>query len=158
MNIDLQPVDIKDKPVLIKLLTDYQKEILNLDSVGKYKYLDTYWGREDRWPFFILVDGVTAGFVLVNSYNIIEKDAKNIAEFYVKEEFRHKGVGRLAARKIFDLFPGKWEVRELKENLQAVKFWQNVIGEYTKNNFQEFVIDSEKWNGPVQVFNTLKKQ
>jgi len=155
MEPELILAHVSEKNILSNLIRDYQEEILKVDNVDDYKYLDSYWEKDNRWPYFIKIDGQVAGFVLINCHNIIEKDAKNIVEFYIKKEFRNKGVGKLAAKKAFDLFPGKWEVRELKDNLQAINFWRKVIGEYTKNNFQEIIMNNEKWNGPVQIFNTL---
>lgn len=152
MDVSLQLININDKPILRELIKNYQKEILNSEKVGEYKYLDSYWQKPDRYPYFINVEGKVSGFVLINSYNLIEKDAKNISEFYIKKEFRSKGIGKAAAIRSFELFPGKWEVRELKENEQAQKFWRKVIKEYTNNKFNETSLSSEKWDGPIQTF------
>lgn len=155
MEINLLLVDIKDKELLKGLINDYQGEILKSEKPEEYKYLDSYWQKPDRYPYFIEVEGNIAGFVLVNSYNLVEKDAKNISEFYIKPEFRKKGIGLSSAKKVFDLFPGKWEVRELDSNTLAQKFWRKVIADYTDNNYKEVILDHEKWHGPVQTFELL---
>lgn len=155
MEIKISLVDIKDKEVLRALINDYQKEILKSENPEEYKYLDGYWQKSDRYPYFIEVDGEIAGFVLVNNYNLVEKDAMDLPEFYIKPGFRKKGIGKMSAKKVFDLFPGKWEVRELESNVLAQKFWRNVIAEYTDNNYKEVILDNEKWHGPVQTFNLL---
>jgi len=82
----------------------------------------------------------------------VEKEAKNISEFYIKKEFRNKRIGREAALKIFEIFEGKWEVREIKENPTAHQFWLKVIGEYTQGNFKEIEMNNEKWQGWTQIF------
>lgn len=156
MEIKLSLVDIKNKEVLKSLINDYQSEIMKTETSEEYKYLDSYWQKPDRYPYFIEVDGKIAGFVLVNSYNLIEKDAKNISEFYIKPEFRKKRIGLSSAKKVFGLFPGKWEVRELESNILAQKFWRNVIAEYTGNNYEEVILDNEKWHGVVQTFEIVK--
>ncbi len=155
MEIKITLVNFKDKEVLRALINDYQKGILKSEKPEEYKYLGSYWQKPDRYAYFIEVDGKIAGFVLVNNYNLVEMDAKNISEFYIKPEFRKKGVGKMSSKKVFDLFPGKWEVRELESNPTAQKFWRNVIAEYTDNNYKEVILDNEKWHGPVQTFNLL---
>lgn len=152
MNISITPIGIKDKEVLKKLIKEYEKELLNIENPDKYKYLDSYWEKENRFPYFIEVDEKIGGFILVNSHNLINKDGKNIAEFYIKKEFRSKGIGKISAFKVFNLFTGNWEVRELKENIPAQNFWRKIIKEYTNDDFKEIFLDNENWNGPVQIF------
>ena len=156
MNIHLVPVNIKNKEIISDLLKEYQKEVLKQKKVEEYKYLDSYWQDPDRYPYFIKVNKVTVGFVLVNSYSLVEKEAKSISEFYVKNEFRNKEIGKLAAYNAFDLFLGKWEIRELNDNVPAQSFWRKVINEYTNGNFKEIVLNNKDWHGPVQVFNNNK--
>lgn len=155
MNIELRLVETKDKPILKQLLEDYEKELLNSDSVEEYKYLDSYWEKSDRYPYFIEVDDRVAGFVLINNYNLVEKSAKNIAEFYIKKDFRKLGIGKNAATKAFEMFPGAWEVRELRSNVPAQNFWRKVIGGYTNGKYKEIDLNNEKWNGFVQTFNNI---
>lgn len=155
MDIKLQLVEMKDKPILKRLLNDYEKEIQSSDSVEEYKYLDSYWEKSDRYPYFIEVDGSIAGFILINSHNIIKRGAKNIAEFYVKQSFRKQGIGKNAAIRAFKLFPGSWEVRELRSNVSAQSFWRKVVSEYTKGKYKETDLSSDKWDGFVQTFDTL---
>lgn len=151
MAVKIVSVDINDKKVLRDLLWEYQREILDKDP-GEYKYLDGYWEKPDRHPFFIFVDKKTAGFVLVNCHTLVTKDAKNISEFYIKKEYRHQDIGRQAAFLTFNLFPGKWEVRQIKENPKAHEFWTKVISDYTNANFREVIMNNENWHGWVQTF------
>lgn len=90
--------------------------------------------------------------ILNFSHTLVNKDGKNIAEFYIKKEFRNKGIGKLAAFKVFDKFWGNWEVRQLKENISAQNYWRKVIDEYTKNNYQEILLKNKDWCGLVQTF------
>lgn len=155
MKVDLVLIEVSDKYILSDLLREYEKELTGED-VDEYKYLDLYWERPDRFPYFIKVDNKIAGFVLVNSHVLVQVGGKNLAEFYVKKEYRKNGIGKNAAFKVFDLFPGKWEVRETKKNKQAYCFWSNVLAEYTKNTFMEIALDDENWSGPVQTFDNSK--
>ena len=151
MKIRLVPIKISDRNVLKEMLYEYQKEMLGGDP-GEYKYLDSYWQKPDRFSYFIEVVGKVAGFALVNNYDLVINEGKNIAEFYVKKEFRKKGVGKEAARQVYNLFPGKWENRQITENPYAHTYWLKIISEFTKDNFKEVDMNNDKWHGWVQTF------
>ena len=151
MEIELVLVAIDKKEKLSQLLKDYQREIVG-ENVEEYKYLDSYWGSEDRKAFFIMFKKKIAGFVLINKHTVVEKNATSVAEFYVKKEFRLGGVGRKVIKMLFEKFRGKWEIAEMKDNILAQNFWRKVIGEYTNNNYREVILDNDKWRGPVQIF------
>ena len=51
------------------------------------------------------------------------------------------GVGRQSVHKLFKKFQGSWRLRQIPENIPAVKFWRKVIGEFTHGNFNESQID-----------------
>lgn len=152
MDIQLIPVAPEKRSLLNDMLIDYEKELIN--EARSYKYLDTYFTDKERYPYFIMMNNQVVGFVLVNAYTTVAKNAKSIGEFYVVKEHRAKGIGTEAAKEAFSLFPGKWEVRELTENIQGQVFWRKVIQEYTHNNYEEVVLDTKEWKGPVQTFNT----
>ncbi len=75
-----------------------------------------------------------------------------MSEFFVMRKYRRQRVGEGAARALFDRFPGRWEVSEVPENPGAQAFWRKVIAEYTGGCYEEQVLDDERWEGPVQVF------
>jgi predicted acetyltransferase len=135
-----------DKSVVRHLLELYQHDLSEFDGrdVGdhglyEYRYLDHYWVESDRRPFLIQVDGRWAGFALVRLGPPID-----MSEFFVMRRFRRSGVGREAARQIFRMLPGGWQVRQLASNTSASQFWRRVI----PVDFIE-VNDGE---GPVQQF------
>ena len=97
-------------------------------------------------------DNALAGFVLVNEYYYISKGAKTIAEFFVLKKYRRQGIGEEAAKQVFNLFPGRWEIGELRGNKNAQSFWRKIIGDYTKGNYKEIELDNERWHGPIQTF------
>ena len=152
MKIHLIPVSIGEKEILSNLIQEYQKEIFKQEKIGEYKYLDSYWQEPNRHPYFIKVDDEIVGFVLVNKYSLVEKEANSISEFYIKKESRNKGIGKQSAFKTFDLFPGKWEIRELDDNVPAQGFWRKVINEYTNGDFKEVILNNREWRGPTQIF------
>jgi len=152
MKVELTSISSKDKNVLGEMLREYQRELLGKEP-GEYKYLDSYWNEPNRFPFFILVDDEIVGFVLINSHSVISVNAKSIAEFYIKKEFRKKGIGNEAAKQAFELFPGRWETRQLKGKAIVHSFWLEIISELTHNQFQEIIMNNKKWKGWVQTFN-----
>ena len=60
------------------------------------------------------------------------------------------------ARRIFDLFPGRWRVAEEEANTPAQMFWRKVISGYTSGGFKE--IRDDEWVGPQQEFRTGRKE
>lgn len=157
MKIDLLEAPIAEKETLANLLELYEYDFSDfdgkdVDEKGKYgyKYLDLYWVEPNRHPFLMKVDEKLAGFVLVNLNDpeAKEENIHSIAEFFVLRKYRGKGIGEEAAIKIFDRFPGKWNVRQLTENKAAQAFWKKVIDRYSKGSFKETA--GEK--GPCFVF------
>jgi predicted acetyltransferase len=148
-DIDVSAVPIEDKPVLRNLMELYMHDFSELtggdvgdDGLFGYRYLDHYWTEPDRHPFMIRVGGKLAGFVLVRSRRRGDGVAESsIAEFFVMRKYRRQSVGRIAVRRVFDMFPGRWEVTQLSENAAAQGFWRDVIADYTGGEFTEALGD-----------------
>lgn len=144
-DIHVSAVPIEDKPVLRNLMELYMHDFSELTGgdVGDhglfgYRYLDHYWTEPDRHPFMIRVGGKLAGFVLVRTRRRGDGVAESsIAEFFVMRKYRRRGVGRIAARRVFAMFPGRWAVMQLSDNTAAQGFWRNVIADYTGGEFTE---------------------
>ena len=104
------------------------------------------WFADDSsHPLIILKDSKPVGFALVtrplrNQRTIIDY---RMADFFIGLKSRRRGIGRDAARLIFNRFAGMWEVTEFQFNKNAVAFWRMIITEYTQGKFNESVIDSE---------------
>lgn len=155
MKINLEKADISEKKVIKNLLDDNLRE---LGITEDYKYLDNYWEEPNRHPFLIKLDGKNIGFIFVNTKDPQSHTGfpQGIAEFYVRTDFRNKGIGEKIACDIFEMFPGKWSIRELDSNKSAQEFWRKVIGRYTNGNFKEIISDNQRWKGPIQLFDNSK--
>ncbi|MCI8529847.1 MAG: GNAT family N-acetyltransferase [Lachnospiraceae bacterium] len=148
MNISMEPILIEQKSVFIQMMELYKYDFSEFsdDDINEYGYfgylrIDDYWNEEGRYPFFIRVDEKLAGLVLVRScceYNNLS-NPHNIAEFFVMKKYRRKGVGKVVAMKIFDMFPGGWEISQWVNNLPAQNFWKQVISEYTNKKYDTFI-------------------
>jgi len=159
--IELIEATLERKSVLRQLIELYEYDFseFNGEDVNEfgrydYKYLDHYWTDEGRHPFFIMVDGAYAGFVLINSHSYVltSGQARSVAEFFVMRKYRRGGVGREAARLVFDRFPGEWEVRQHGDNLPSQAFWERVIGEYTEGRYRKLAVETESWQGQGIIF------
>ncbi|MGI6665691.1 MAG: GNAT family N-acetyltransferase [Christensenellaceae bacterium] len=145
--ITLHPVAYQEKSVLRQLLELYQYDFSEFtgEEIGphgfyEYAYLDHYWTEEDRYPYFIKVNGALAGFALVNAYTMHIKKGHAVAEFFIMRKYRRGGVGRQAAALLFDTQRGMWEVNVKASNLVAQKFWNAIITAYTAGDFGEHTL------------------
>jgi len=135
--------------------SEFEPDDVDEHGLYGYKYLDHYWTESGRYPFFIKVDGQYAGFVLVTEFCVYAEKAgtKTISEFFVMRKYRRNNVGSFAAKQIFNLFQGNWEVRVLNSNINAIPFWRKVIESYTSNDFKYFPDPKNDWDGIGYVFN-----
>ncbi len=135
-----------DKAVIEDMLQAYLGEFAKFEQVEQdedgqfiYPYLDFYWEDPNRYPFLLCTENELAGFALCRFEvdPVSGREQMEMAEFFVKPEFRRTGVGREAAAWLWNLFPGRWIVRVLKSNKRAMPFWETVIGEYTNGSFDQ---------------------
>ena len=162
MEIDLQPASINDKPVLRNLLelyqydfSEYENSDVDIHGLYGYRSLDHYWTDPGRYAFLVRVDGVLAGFAMVRDiHDNPGSPTHSIAEFFVMRKYRCHGVGSEVARRLFDLFPGRWRIAQEEENLPAQAFWRKVVSEYTHANFEEMRQRDAEWVGVVLLFRT----
>ena len=153
MDIQLSKVKFKDKAVLRKLLSEY---LIEMNIADDYSYFDTYWIDNNRIPLMIEIDNRNIGFVLINSF-ILDNDfqaEKSIAEFYIKSEFRRKGIGRKVIFQLFKTYKGKWEIRQQLENQKAQLFWLQIINEFTNGQFTDGIIEKDGYKTRIQTFKT----
>lgn len=167
MNTEVLKATLQDKSILRNLLALYLYDFSEIeggdvDASGLfgYRYLDRYWTEPGRQPFLVKVDGMLAGFVLVSQYHHVfgDENTMTIAEFFIMRKYRGRGIGTHVAIRVFDLFPGKWEVRQTAKNLGAQAFWRKVVSKYTDNRFEEVVLDDDRWRGPVQFFDNADRE
>ncbi|OPG95869.1 GNAT family N-acetyltransferase [Chryseobacterium mucoviscidosis] len=147
MNIKIELVPRERSQVIRHLmqfyLYDFTKYLnIDVDSNGifpEYPGLDAFWLEEDRkFPFLITSDAAPAGFALVERCEPGSKDNDYyLTEFFVMQKYRRSGVGTRAAYELFERFPGRWKVTQVRNNVIAQAFWRKIIGEYTGGRFRE---------------------
>jgi len=153
------------KSILRQLIELYEYDFsefndADINSYGYYgyKYFDHYWTEENRQAYFIMVNGNYAGFVLVNahSYLVEEDNVRAIAEFFIMRKYRLKGIGKMAAKHVFNTHKGIWEVLQHGNNPASKAFWEKAIHEYTNGNYSVQDVKTEKWEGQGIIFNSYE--
>jgi predicted acetyltransferase len=146
LDVELAAATLEDKSVVRHLLELYVHDFSeftaeDVDEHGLFGYpdLDQYWTQPDRHPFLIRAGGHIAGLAFVRS-----GQPHDMAEFFILRKYRGRGVGVQAAQRVFAMFPGDWQVRQLAANTAATAFWRIAI----PVSFSE---DANQ-HGPVQHF------
>jgi predicted acetyltransferase len=140
--VTIEPADARHALLLGNLLELYIHDLsaifphVRMGEDGRYGYraLPSYLsGESGRRAFLIRQEGCVAGFVLAQrgSPESDDPSVQDIAEFFVLRQFRGRGVGRAAVTLLWDLMPGSWAIRASRANPHAVRFWRDVVANYT---------------------------
>lgn len=138
--IKLINVDRKKYDILKRLLQLYLHDIsiffpIDFNSKeGLYLYddIDKYFDNTENYAYFIMNNDEIAGFVLADKVD----SGMVIQEFFVMNNYKRSGIGKKIAFELFDKFKGNWIVKSLPKSMPAENFWNNVIKEYTSDNFK----------------------
>ena len=140
--IRLDKVLLEEKELLFRLLQFalYDGSLYNTNKIGEdglfpYKWFDNYFTDDDREAFFIREDDKIVGFVMINQFMKKCDNGHSVAEFLVLPEYRRNHIGKKVAYLVFEMFPGNWEVEPIEESIEACRFWENVVVNYTNNKF-----------------------
>ncbi|HEU4602070.1 MAG TPA: GNAT family N-acetyltransferase [Steroidobacteraceae bacterium] len=145
---------------------EYLEDLSQLSmNTGMFPASGEFGERQDdlmaRWfaddsshPLIILHNDKPVGFALVSRppRNLREKTDFRMAEFFIDLRSRRLGIGREAAKLIFNRFEGNWEVTEFLYNRPAVAFWRSIVSQYTNGQYRETVASGEV----RQTFSTVR--
>lgn len=135
-----------EAPLLETLIQEYLAEFARFEAVEQddsgryvYPYLPHYWEDPNRYPFLFRLQDQVVGFALLRFEvdPVVGNERMELAEFFVREPFRRRGMGTRVAEHLWNLFPGRWVVRVLRSNRNAYPFWQQAIDRYTGAKFNE---------------------
>jgi predicted acetyltransferase len=164
MNVQVTPATEPDERARLLALFELYvydfSEMLGLDvgQDGRFHApaLDAYWADARCHPFLVRVGEKLAGLALVQQRSRLSSDESvfDMDQFFVLRKYRRSGVGEKVAARLFDRFRGVWEVRQKAENVGGIAFWRRTIGRYTGGQFEELLLDDERWRGPVQRFDS----
>ena len=136
--LSLLQVKREERELLWNMLQKYLEELteyypLDRDENGcyPYRYFDAYFLEPERIAYFILCDGLPAGFAMINRYSCLGHHPDHaMAEFTVLPEFRRRHLASEASRMILEKHPGKWEIKFSEKNTAAKKLWETLAAEY----------------------------
>ncbi|KJB87695.1 hypothetical protein AZ66_11625 [Paenibacillus sp. E194] len=111
-------------------ITEYTGAAIQED--GTYRPMpdiDKYWDDPiSHHPYLITVNDEAARFLLIRVRDE-QSQYYDFAHLFVMRKFRRTGVGRIAAKCIFQQYGGEWELHQLENNIPAHRFWDKVIDE-----------------------------
>src|SRR5215831_4722032 len=128
MKIELRAARPEDFPALRRLMQLYLYDFAAIDDwsigadglYGNAQVIEGFWTDPRMTSYLVHVDGVLAGFALVRDGAHFAGDGtRDISEFFILRRHRRQGIGAEVARRMFDAFPGKWEVTQLTRNVEA---------------------------------------
>jgi predicted acetyltransferase len=133
MNTELVAASISDRPILVRLLDRYLRELsahrevaVGVTESYNYPYLDGYFQESGRHAFLFRRDDETVGFALIRAPESTGR-VWQVAEFYVEPKSRRCGIGREAVGSIWKQFPGEWELQVHVRNDAAIQFWTSCV-------------------------------
>ena len=100
-----------------------------MNLLEKYLYEFSQWEKTD------VNDKGLYGYEYLDCY-FEEKTDFCLSEFFIMNKYRRKGYGKEAVFQVLNMHHGKWQLKRHPHNIGSVHFWNNVIAEYTKENFR----------------------
>lgn len=122
--VGVRPVAVAERGVIDDMARRYYAEVLPNGPLYHPRMLDRYWSEAGRHPYLVEVDGAPAGFALVWNH---DDGTHELAEFTVRPEFRHQGIGTQAALLVFESLGGAWTVGVSRHVPQAMAFWDSCL-------------------------------
>lgn len=141
MEFKVKRLSLEDKNIVYDMFKQYVHELnafmdeestFDINDIKYLKYLEKYLSDSDKFSFIFMVDDVPVGFTFVKE---CELKTYSIEEFYILPEYRGKKVGLNMSINIFNIFKGKWKISVLSNNVNAYKYWENVVNKYTSGNY-----------------------
>lgn len=126
MKITLTPVLETDRARLDAMAKSYFADLLPNGPLYFPASLDRYWSEKGRHPYLIQGNGSPIGFALVWNHAC---GTHELAEFTIRPEHRHKGLGTQAAHLVFNALGGDWTLGVATNSPGGMAFWQHCLAE-----------------------------
>lgn len=143
-------VDNHNQHIYMNLAQAYEAEFSKImhkkpDENGLFP-LDTKLGGIIK-GYLLYIEDIPAG------HTAIAHEADNhfeVCDFYIVPYFRQNQVGKYFITALFKQLGGTWEIKQVAGADHAVKFWRDVVGNYTKeqhieDSYQEDKYDDLQW-------------
>jgi predicted acetyltransferase len=141
----------KDRQWIQAVYPEYLDALADLNT-GLFSVLGTsnphqdeifanWFANDHSHPLVISKGPEAVGFALVTRPRVAPAGEAavtyHMSEFFIRKAYRRAGVGRDAAKLIFDRFAGDWEIVEYERNPASVTFWRRVLTHYCKGRYTE---------------------
>lgn len=109
---------------------------------GLYECFDLKKAFEEsnRKAFLVKVNNELAGFVLLRIENSGSRSIWQVDEFFILAKFQSKKIGTQVAHKIWNMYPGDWELTVIPENKKGLVFWRKAVTSATKGVYKEKIV------------------
>ena len=146
--VNVRIVSKNNKNEMFDIFNDYMHELsefdksIRFDSYNNviYQWFDAYFDEKERYPFYYMINDNIVGIAMVRQ---MENGAYEMAEFYVKPEYRGNGMAMTFADAVLNMFMGNIHISTLYDNARAVRFWDKVCANYETE--EAGVEDKKHW-------------
>ena len=112
--------------------------VLGTSNPHQDEIFANWFANDHSHPLIIAKGPESVGFALVTRPRVAPAGEAavnyHMSEFFIRKPHRRAGVGRDAAKLIFDRFAGDWEIVEYQRNPASVTFWRRVLTAYCKGH------------------------
>ncbi len=130
----------------------HDKNIIKLNPAAYFVYpnLERFWRESTRAIYLMKHNHEYVGISLVHQDVLVNPNGHVIGEFGVLRMFQNKGFGLDAARKIYNLYGGAWEMRVSPQNPIALKFWKKVLDSCFPN--RNAIVDHDFYGSMIKFY------
>lgn len=138
-------VNDENLSVYLNLAQCYEAEFSALtgkraDSKGVFA-LDTQLCETTK-GFLLIIDESPAAFAAI----ALKEDTRyEVCEFYVIPSFRNASTGMRFAHRLWKMFPGEWEIKQIAGAQGASKFWRKSIRAFGQGGYEEDSYEDRYW-------------
>lgn len=138
-------VDGSNKHVYMNLAQAYEAEFSRI--MAKQPNADGVFGLDTELGgkvtgYLLLVDDVPAGFTAIAEQSTASFE---VCDFYIVPYFRQNKLGKKFISRLFAELGGHWQIKQVAGAEHAVRFWREVIGDYTQQQYAEDTYQDPKW-------------
>ncbi|OHB58397.1 MAG: hypothetical protein A2173_08780 [Planctomycetes bacterium RBG_13_44_8b] len=159
INLKLERSTIDDKDVLKNLYLYYAHDLsefndsLKTDPNGLFgNSIDLYFNDGRLIPLKIILENSIIGFLFCSKGQTVDYV---IQDMFILRNYRNRGLGKLALKQLFSLYPGKFGLDILIKNTPAKLFWTHCL-EHLGINYTSSELISDGQLGTRLFFNSRK--
>lgn len=114
---------------------------------SQFQHFNVWWSdNEIFFPYLIYLEDVPVGFALVAKAPYCPKKSEVcLHEFFILRPYRRRGLGKTAAKLVFDEFRGEWSfyTNPTTKNYKVQEFWRGFLDSYLSGKYREILETTE---------------